>query len=401
MITGRFALPISSGSAPEPPPSTEGHKVTYYDPFGDVIKIQYVLDGMDATPPTPPTFDLLTFAEWNNPSTGITRDEDIGAIYNTTDGKTYVFATFNPVIGFQPTVFLNKSTTDLLTIDWGDGTTTTSTATGNVSLIKPTLYASEDNYVITIECAGLYRISGSSRIFGTSTYNSAPYKIYIGENVNILNNSTFQSHKQLKYLTIPSSLTGSITANLFYQCFSLNHCSFPTSMNGFIYANCFNSCYALQSVSFPFTLISGIQEAIFANAFSIRSIVFPKNLTTGSAFNTSLFVNCTSLLKLDPPTGLINVLRASAFSGMRSLRSLFIPIGINQLDSNSLSNNTAMEEYIFQSTIPPTMVNTSAFNAIPLSCKIYVPDASVTDYKTATNWAIYADYIYPISTRPI
>ena len=32
--------------------------------------------------------------------------------------------------------------------------------------------------------------------------------------------------------------------------------------------------------------------------------------------------------------------------------------------------------------------------------KIYVPDASVNAYKTATNWNAHADYIYPLSTRP-
>ena len=188
MITGKFILPISAGSAPEPPINTEGHKVTYYDPFGDIIKIQYVLDGMDATPPTPPTFDLLTFAEWNSLSTNITRDENIGAIYDTTDGKTYVFARFNILIGFQPTMFLQKDTTDLLTVNWGDGTTTTSTSTGNVSLIKPTPYASEGSYVITIECDGVYRLGGSTSIFGAnaSTYSRSIYKIYMGSNINIL-----------------------------------------------------------------------------------------------------------------------------------------------------------------------------------------------------------------------
>jgi hypothetical protein len=32
--------------------------------------------------------------------------------------------------------------------------------------------------------------------------------------------------------------------------------------------------------------------------------------------------------------------------------------------------------------------------------KIYVPDASVAAYKAATNWVSYANYIYPLSTRP-
>ena len=82
-------------------------------------------------------------------------------------------------------------------------------------------------------------------------------------------------------------------------------------------------------------------------------------------------------------------------------RSMMIPIGITALGSGCFQNNTAMNEYIFQSVSPPSMLNVNVFANIPKFTKIYVPDASVTDYKTATNWVTYADYIYPISTRPI
>ncbi len=51
---------------------------------------------------------------------------------------------------------------------------------------------------------------------------------------------------------------------------------------------------------------------------------------------------------------------------------------------------------MFNRTTPPTL-GTSAFYNINSICKIYVPDASVTAYKSATNWNTYADYIYPIS----
>jgi hypothetical protein len=52
---------------------------------------------------------------------------------------------------------------------------------------------------------------------------------------------------------------------------------------------------------------------------------------------------------------------------------------------------------VFNRTTPPTLANKNAFNNINSICKIYVPDASVTAYKTATNWVTYADYIYPMS----
>lgn len=63
------------------------YKVQFFDPFGVLLKVEYVNEGENATPPTPPTLDLLTFNHWNHPGTNITRDENIGAIYDTTDGK--------------------------------------------------------------------------------------------------------------------------------------------------------------------------------------------------------------------------------------------------------------------------------------------------------------------------
>jgi len=373
MITGRFALPISAGSAPEPPPSTDGHKVTYYDPFGDVIKIQYVLDGMDATPPTPPTFDLLTFAEWNNPSTNITYNRDIGAIYDTTDGKTYVFATFNAVIGFQPTMNISKSTTDLLTINWGDGETSTSSSSGYVTFLKPSPYATSGDYIITIECSGFYKLGVYLEFFGTGSYLSAISKIYFGSNINTL--STGLGNHQIEKITLNSGLTGNIPDNVMYGNINLTALIFPSGLSG------------------------DFRGGGFQNDYAVRKVILPTGITTLAGGNH--FINCFSLDSLILPSGLTGLLANSLLSTARSQRSMMIPIGITALGSGCFQNNTAMNEYIFQSIIPPTLVNINAFQLIPLFTKIYVPDASVTDYKTATNWVTYADYIYPISTRPI
>ena len=74
-----------------------------------VLKTEYVLTGGTSTPPTTPTHDLLTLNSWNNDNTNITRDTDIGAIYDTTDGKTHCFVTMTLASGYQPTIYLNKN----------------------------------------------------------------------------------------------------------------------------------------------------------------------------------------------------------------------------------------------------------------------------------------------------
>ena len=50
-------------------------------------------------------------------------------------------------------------------------------------------------------------------------------------------------------------------------------------------------------------------------------------------------------------------------------------------------------------TTPPTL-NSNAYNGTHSDLKIYVPDASVEAYKTATNWSQYSSRIKGISELP-
>ena len=66
----------------------------------------------------------LTFNSWNHTTfTNITRDLDVGAIYDTTDTKTHVFVTVTATTGLSLPISYTKSDTSTLTISWGDGTT--------------------------------------------------------------------------------------------------------------------------------------------------------------------------------------------------------------------------------------------------------------------------------------
>jgi hypothetical protein len=44
-------------------------------------------------------------------------------------------------------------------------------------------------------------------------------------------------------------------------------------------------------------------------------------------------------------------------------------------------------------TAVPTLAATNSLNKIPADCEIRVPAALVDEWKAATNWSTYADYI--------
>ena len=335
---------------------TSGHRVRYFDPFGTLIDTQYIADGENATAPTPPTLSLLTFYGWNHPGTNITRPEDIGGVYDTTDGKTYIYVQVNALTGLQPTLYFQKSTADEMTIDWGDTTDNSTTSTGNLNIQKTAAYAAAGNYTITITCAGGYNLgqgSSATTLFGNYTsnnYTSIAYKVYFGANTSLLNANLFYNYYGLDYVVASSGLTGDIGSYAFAYCYSLVSLNLPSGMTGAIGASAFRSCYSLTSLTLP--------------------------------------------------SGLTGAIGSYAVYYCYSLTSLTLPSGMTSIAANAFSNNTKADEYIFQSTTPPTAADTTIFAAIQLWTKIYVPDANVNDYKTATNWTTYADYIYSINDRP-
>ena len=239
--------------------------------------MEYVNEGENATPPTPPTLDLLTFNHWNHPGTNITRDENIGAIYDTTDGKTYIFVHVNSKTGLRPTIYLQKSTADEMTIAWGHGEDDSVTSdSGTITIQKPTEYT-EGWYTITITCAGEGIILGRVQILQhcsdeyDGTYAKITQKVYFGANTTTLNNYVFYGHNGLDYVIASSDFTGSIGASAFYNCSSLASLTLPSGMTGSIGAYAFNNCYSLQSLTLPSGMTGSIGAYAFNNCYSLQS----------------------------------------------------------------------------------------------------------------------------------
>ena len=76
---------------------------------------------------------------------------------------------------------------------------------------------------------------------------------------------------------------------------------------------------------------------------------------------------------------------------------LVIPNSVTNIGAYAF-NSWALVPYVeIQAITPPTITNVSFSNTN--SAPIYVPDGSVDDYKTATNWAGLADRIFSINDK--
>ena len=136
--------------------------------------------------------------------------------------------------------------------------------------------------------------------------------------------------------------------------------------------NAFQNCTSLTTADFP--VATSIGTNVFQGCTSLTSVSLPVATSIGSG----AFQNCTSLTTADFPV--VASIGNYAFYGCASLTSL------------TLSNTTIA-----------TLSNTNALQNTPIAQgtgHIYVPDHLVDQYKTATNWATYANQIRPISQKP-
>lgn len=380
----------------------------------------------------------LTFSSWNHTTfTNITRDLDVGAIYDTTDTKTHAFVTVND--GLTLPITLTKSDTSTLTISWGDGTSDyTTTSSGSITTSHT--YSTAGTYEITIWISsGTFELGNNNTFIGNDDpiYFTCLNNLFIGTNVNAIHDYSIVGSVRLRKITIPStvsyiglyglsdtrieylSLPTSITSlskHLFFACKTLEFVSLPDTITSFG-LNCFKGCYPLDSICFPPNLTS-IADYCFGNCSSLTKITIPSSVTT---LGGSIFSECYGLLDFSFSNNL-TALSYNSFSNCSSLRN--VNLNVSSLGSSSFGNCSSLKkitistssvpsscfsgcnsldvitltQYTAPSTIT-TLANVNGFANISKQARFYVPVGSADVYKGATNWSTYANQIYEDTTE--
>lgn len=216
------------------------------------------------------------------------------------------------------------------------------------------------NNVSTI---GIYAFTGATKL---SSFN-AP-------RLTELSSAAFSGCTKLKTFLISESLKASyscVTDSVFYNCASLETAiDFPNAVT--VESDAFYGCTNIPSVNMPKLKVTKYRS--FGAMKKITELNFPDIIT----WDSYACAQCTALTKVDFGTS-IKVIQTQSFSDT-ALKTLII------------RNTTAV----------PTLSATSAFNNTPIATSteegfIYVPDALVESYKTATNWSTFASKIKPLS----
>lgn len=175
----------------------------------------------------------------------------------------------------------------------------------------------------------------------------------------------------------------------FQQCVVLEEAIFPKAMSfpGSQGNYQFSGCAKLKTASFPEYRSIGTNN--FDNCTSLTTINFPKV----TCINDNAFYGCTGLINVNFPS--LTDLRNACFYGCSNLATAILG-SIPQIKNTVFKNCSSLNTLVIKTNSICTMLNTAAFDGTPFASggtggTVYVPQALIESYKTASNWATLYD----------
>jgi hypothetical protein len=358
------------------------------------------------------------FRRTNGPTTWV-RPTDWPVITDTVGEVQFLTSDLGDSNLSLRTNFLRTSGSQDMVIDWGDGSTTTISATGatitnktyipgtgtpcslgyttfiirvyftgvGVSVItqcQPTALLISGNTFSAQSCSVLEAYYGDGTIpTQPPTFESAPGT---SSSLSFFNNLTyvkfpatctwsssinFNSCYNLVVLIMPTSLgtyNNSLSSS-FRDCRSLQEINFPASMTGITQLNStFQNCFSLKKVTLPTSLNSvGDMQNCFNSCRSLLNVTVP-SINNGSSMIQTFF-GCTALewVKFTSLPTTTNVNFQSLFSSCTNLQNVYFPASVNPTSTFSCSGTfnscAALKIIVF-----PSNMNVSTFSQTFINC---------------------------------
>lgn len=272
-------------------------------------------------------------------------------------------------------------------IDWPEGLTTIgrysfaglggfnpSSLPDSVTSIGEYAFYSTNLSSLTKLPSGLKSI-GSYAFFGTkSALTSLP------NSITTISDYAFRNCTELILTSLPEDLSGTIGSFAFGADYKITLSVIPSGVTA-IGSYAFSNCSGISSIS-----CDGLITSIASGAFN-GSSAYPMSLTSASFPNMTQASNISTVFGV---TTAANACQQLEFCDIGST------VGIA---SNAFANCYALQTLVLRKTASVcTLANVSAFLNTPmrgynsLTGTVYVPQALIESYKTATNWStLYND----------
>ena len=401
---------ITSGGSQYPIIEGTGeHEVRFVDYDGTLIKVQYVNDGESATAPILPTHDRLTFVEWNRDYTNVKHDVDVGALYKPTSGNTELFIEVTEETGLTITFnYYKKVSSGTLTIDWGDGTSSSNSATGINAKSLTHTYNSYGEYMISVSATMNYGLGGGTNatmcVMGSNEINKfgALKKCYCSEKVKELymycfynnynleeftmitvtrtNSYCFSNTKQ-KAIILPTSTTY-VSQRIVINSSKMEYLIFPTN---------------LTTIAMPITISTRLKKLIFSENYKQTTYTYLGQYDTIEyiwyakpdnpyIFGTNFGNYSTSLKYIPIYDNFEGTSSTAAFWGS-DIEAMAFPPSTTQIGNTTLYQSNNLKDVYMYSHTPPTLGGTNAFGSTNALLRIHVFPEDLEAYQNATNWS--------------
>lgn len=136
--------------------------------------------------------------------------------------------------------------------------------------------------------------------------------------------------------------------------------------------------------------ITKIGDYAFWNHTYITKMTIPNSV---QYVGRNAFDNCSALTALVFPHNCTSV-GTYAFNRCSKMETITFNGNISTINTYTFSSCTGLAAIVFNgNTSVPRLVNVNAFNSVPSTCKIVVPDTLYDEWIAATNWSNYASQI--------
>lgn len=332
--------------------------VTFYDYDGAVLKRQAVNAGEAATPPNVPIHELITFDTWVGNYSDVHQNEDVGAIYYSTDGSTYlrVSAKAGDVVRFG-----GYQTSGEAVIDWGDGTEETYTETGAVNKFAHT-YTTDFEGVIRITQTGDFIFRKSSEELGMYSTNNVT-EVIIGAKMKSIGFKGLYKFNKVGKMVLPR--TCNQLNNYALNSTSLNFLNIPDEIKLLPNSSLASNAYLSKVIA---TNITTIIESAFSYDTYLNSVVIPKKVTT---IGNSAFAYCYGLDSAHIPDG-VKTIGNGAFYHCRNLISAIIPGTVKTINDETFRNCSSLTSIIIRPGV--TIIGDYVFSQCSSLDSIDIPE---------------------------
>lgn len=207
--------------------------------------------------------------------------------------------------------------------------------------------------------------------------------------------TSFDEFRYFTGVTFLGTSTNQTTGGAFNGCTSLRSIKLPSSVTH-LRPGAFYNCTSLRSVG-DLSNVTRIDIYAFAGT-SLEGEINLASAEGAIGYRSFTKTNITKIVSLGNATiiGGSSMSNTGAFAECGLLQSVELPSTLKEIQNWALYKCTSLEIVICRATTPPTLASANAFKNTN-NCPIYVPDASVEAYKTATNWSSYASRIKGIS----